>query len=607
MKKALQTAVLAGLGVLFLFLCGCGSTSGTRMEVSDGFAGRRVISCDLQKKELSGSIAGGEEALDAFLKDNCPQPLTWEKSDEGSRVVYRFSLSFANLEDYRGKVRALLGREPRVAFTQPETPLTSGIRLREDFSSDDLLAWFYTGAVEKGLLEPGTRLWRPEGDVVLYGGRSLETDSPLQVNQVTYLNVDKICIETALQDDGFFERKITFWLPQATLEQGGEALTAYLEGLVPDKGDGIWRETDWGKDFQISFHAQGVSELEQLTNQALDSSLGTAAAVSQNETLFSRNHQFEESLDFSAFSSGSTGKVYVEYAFTLQDGAGFTYAEEWEAGKWRSAGGGLEQGRFYTEGDRDFLRVKLESQNEYTLSQIAVELHEQPDRIFQRGVTLTFSGASAPFGAQKAGTYFDSLNVRGLSVYVEDIRCVLTISGTAEEVSQSLTQLFGEGNNLLIKTEDGFQPRHSFTVVDQIDLTRFASSAGYSGSDIAYRFVGQEALTAFYRQEGDTSAQSLGAEGPEAQAALPLFATVNMTRSTYYWPYLLLAGLGLLVSAGALIFLIWLFPHLRKRRASVKGKFVLSGQLCPLCGAPLYQGMSFCVRCGGPATQEGRR
>ena len=67
----------------------------------------------------------------------------------------------------------------------------------------------------------------------------------------------------------------------------------------------------------------------------------------------------------------------------------------------------VENNEFQFQGDASLLEISLKSSDKYSVSAVSVSLTEQDSGIYQRSLTLSFTGD--PGGPEKAKDYFSSL------------------------------------------------------------------------------------------------------------------------------------------------------------------------------------------------------
>lgn len=609
MRQHIRPVIIAAL--VFIFACllgGCSTQPVTQMTIEHGFSGQRVMICTLKNGGLD-QIAGGEEALDALLRQSCPKQLSWEKAGQGDGAVYSFTLSFESEQEYREKVEDLLGRECYLLYARPSGVFARGVRLEEDFSSGDLMSWLDQTLVDQQLCDGKPGLFSEGEAQVTVEGQVFSSPGQLEVREFDYLPVNKVTVFTRLLDNDRFERTIAISIPQSTLEQSGESLEPYLQQRIPQGGTGEWSETASGKTFSISFMASTNDSLAAQTAQALDSASSQSVMEQQKDTLFNSQVAFTERLNFSSFPSNRYGKTFVEYRFASDSTSGVSEAQLFQSGRWMTVDGYLDSEGFLFQQDSCLMQVRLQSQNEYSVESVAIATKRMSQGSFQREIQLKFAGETGQRGAQTACRYFEGLNIDGLSAAAEGTHCTLSLQGAPSELSASLTRLLGPGNEITLSKQDGFQLYHSTLVHDRMDLQSFLHQIGYGGP-VSYTYIGDSPVSSL-DEEGNQISQAVRVDPQTVTRQLPQDGKASLTAVVQWanpWFVLMLGGAALLFLAAVAAVLLLAHRHtVRKReseRVCLPGAFPLSRQRCSSCGARLYQGMLFCTKCGQPIVWE---
>ena len=119
--------------IIVTLLAGCADVS-TSMRVNEAFAGERVMEIDVPLKYIE-QIDGGYGTLSRTINSNLPSSLTYtdNSNDPGAidPAVFVFRLAFSSLDDYKNKVRDLIGRDPSVQFEYSNKLFSNHVVLRE--------------------------------------------------------------------------------------------------------------------------------------------------------------------------------------------------------------------------------------------------------------------------------------------------------------------------------------------------------------------------------------------------------------------------------------------------------------------------------------------
>ncbi len=584
--------------VLLCLLCGCSARQpDTRLALNPDGSGTRTMNCVIANSDLSEKINGGEAAFDAFLSLHCPKELTFEKNQGRFHTNYRFTLTFGSISDYRQKVSALLGREPALYYSSPDSLFARGQSLQEGFTSQELMGWLTAQAKKEGLLSSDTALFTLAGSEIQQGNTITSAREPLELSTLAYQPIDKITMHTDLLADGAFRRTISYQIPQNACDTFGDKLEQYMDSLVPKNGNSGWESISTGRVFTLSFDAKNAAELSALTCQALDSDAPQAEFTSTEQTLFSARHVFRETLDFSSFPSNREGKTFVIYTLDTKDHSGISDVSLKNGGEAIDSGGTVEDNQFHFQGDVSLLELSLKSSNEYAVSAVGLALSDQGGGVYQRTLTLSFAGSNG--GPQKAKDYFSSLPTQFTDIQTRGRQCIATITGSPAEITSDQAVIIGGGNTVSFAQQGGFAPFSYDNLEDRLDLSAFLKKIGFSGRP-TYRYLSSRAPDEFLQSDSAGGSQSFDGEQAQTGKAIPTKGVVVLTAVNKNWNpvFWLVAGAGvlaILLAAGGLLFWLQRAPH-RKRRPDAE--FLVLEEFCPQCGSVLYEGMGYCTQCG---------
>ena len=112
-----------------------------------------------------------------------------------------------------------------------------------------------------------------------------------------------------------------------------------------------------------------------MTAQALDTPSAQSVVEQQKETLFDSQTVFTERINLSSFLSNREGKTYVEYIFDADSSSGISTAQMWKDGQWMNIDSYVDDSQFVLQEDSSLLQVRLQSQNEFTIESMAIDMH----------------------------------------------------------------------------------------------------------------------------------------------------------------------------------------------------------------------------------------
>ena len=475
-KKAI---LLTGL-FLFLFLfTGCGAALHTVLQLSPSFSGVRTMTMEINSDDFE-KIEGGSVAVDRMIRENCPAEIAAAEpvlNNEGNSE-YAFTLAFTDQADYCKKIEKILGREPVVQFSNPETVLASGFRVSEDFTSDDLMGWLREAIGREGLATGSTlnSLWSMEKTTLRYNGQEYPTGHKISVDQIEAYTVSKISLSTVI--DETISREIRIDFPAATVRTLGNALTDYFAARIPSGAQASWENQGEALSLLVRLKASSAQDLEALSRQLFSNEQQTVTYGRDQEasTPLRDQRTFLETLELSGFSSGKNG-VNLDYRFENKTGGeligGFRYLD----GEWKETG--KTDGNVFTfSGTTSLLNIKLLTARQYYITGGEIYTERIDKDRFERRVTLSYDAGTQSGGAAYAKTYYEAAagtDSDGLRAAVEQSggqeKSVLTLTGSDSEVSAHLGEIFGTGTFFTYRRSTGaldFRSRSTYT--DRIDL-----------------------------------------------------------------------------------------------------------------------------------------
>lgn len=230
---------LAVLGAAFL-LSACGATIDTEMNVADSGAGERVMSLSLPEDEVE-ELQGGVAAADASIRRHLPSSISYsglEEAGDGSLEAV-FTLPFSSTDDYEKKSAELLGsagaENSGIDFSVTDSILVSGITLRENHSSADLLSWMFDGLTSDGVVssDNSSDMYEHGKSVLNFRGSSTEQSYMFNVENVENKGFDLVEMQTEIRDPSDISRTITYTVDESRYERYKDALQAFISEATP--------------------------------------------------------------------------------------------------------------------------------------------------------------------------------------------------------------------------------------------------------------------------------------------------------------------------------------------------------------------------------------
>jgi hypothetical protein len=364
------------------------------------------------------------------------------------------------------------------------------------------------------------------------------------------------------------------------------------------------------KSFTITSWAKSADELSSLTAKVLDTQEASASQKDDESTPFLQQSSYEEELNLSSFVSGRNGKVFLDYSFSYEDAGGLRSAELFSGGKWTDVSSALSGNTFSLAQDMNMLNVRLMKRTEYKVNEISINMNIAGADHYIREVRLTFDDASGADGAKRAAAHYSSLQAPNTVVSSDGSACIMRTEGSADQLTQALTVLFGQGNGVEVKKDDGFKLNNSPTLPAAIDLSSLQKSTGFTGQ-VRYVLSSGVPVDAFsvVPKSGGSAMPAESAQGT-VSSALPADGVAQVTIQSTSVNILfacVAGGLFLLLLVAAIIIITSTVKRSKAAKASaamapvpMAAPPVPAGPVCPVCGKVCVPGMVYCMRCGHP-------
>ncbi|MBQ1412730.1 MAG: hypothetical protein IIY93_06030 [Clostridia bacterium] len=497
--------------VMLLVLTGCGMK--TNLKMNSDFAGERIMVCE----EISDTslIFSSKKVKDITesLQNNCPEQLqfSYEYSDsKQSKVVYTFSLPFNDIEDYKTKVAALIGRTPSVQYTyrSPEEDLfKSGFSLTEDFESKDLLAWVKP-ALKKDLNLSQNVSSMTDSVTITLNDVSYDNDnlmsSRIKIDTIAQYRLSSLDIETIRYGDDDYKREVVLNMPKKTVETlGKENIQTFMQNATASGAAGQWLSDEGSTSrYRVSFSGT-ADDIDACTKQLFGGS--SSFSYVKDETLytaFSETGVLTEKLDFSKFPCENNGTCNANITYKNMDASEFDGEKSTlYAGSKRING----EGRFDENKTVKLIYqkasnadIKLYSSTVYKLSEVDVVTEIGSDDKVSQSIILASPIDTEDYGAQFAAAYFKrrlegsefTVNVAPFNEAGTQYAVTISTPKTSEEkVNAMLANYFGAGNAVSVDGQDQFTFYNKRNVSVQVDLAEELKPSQYTG-EIMYSFKG---------------------------------------------------------------------------------------------------------------------
>ncbi len=526
MKTILKRSLMLLLSVvLLLSLCACNSgVISTVMTVDENFAGSRVMSFDIKKSDLGGMFAGllGAPTVDSIidtLEENCPSEIRFTHEKDGNDAHCSFIIEFADFDEYKSKVTTLLGKNPTITYEGPSDNLfISGITLKENFSSVDLLKWASDVLAEKyPKYADDISISDQKGTTVVnFDGVEYTTESLISI-EPTFTPFERVLVNTTRYGDSDYVRSVEIQVtPENLALIGKDRLTEQfllpLTADITDISTAGWSEKTGS--YTINMRQGNLEELSRFTSAIFDGSTVSYDADS-NSGAFTESGVLNESVNFNGFVCREDGSANVTMTYTTTDETTFS-----------DSGDGIlsaDKKTYTVVADGITSKdVKIISETRYIVESISVSTAVSLTGKTTVAILIDFPTQSSRSASELAAAYFEkefadtgvtvSINTTGFSENSEAIvvnadseekpdsapaaaaaqkyAVVFSVTGKPEEITEALSAAFGENNSFATEISGTFEIYKTSTVSHSIDLSALAELAQYGGN-ITYTYSGE--------------------------------------------------------------------------------------------------------------------
>lgn len=277
-KPLLVTLFLIVVACIF---AGCGANISTEMTIGDGFSGQRVINVKFDSSDLDEYVTGGIDELKKIADENLPSELTYTLTSDDTTSTMSFVLAFSDIDDYKTKVNSLISKgsntelTPEIIYESGDTPFKQGLKFQENFTSFDLLQWYFDAVKSAGIVtHEDESEWYELGEnyIITSDGEKEYSYSELSISKQDNNCLDSIDVETTVNMDGTFKRVFTFRAYESTVEdlsKNGCVLSTYLSDLTPEN-DTFEENTETSPyEYKITVTAADMQQLVDKTNSIL--------------------------------------------------------------------------------------------------------------------------------------------------------------------------------------------------------------------------------------------------------------------------------------------------------------------------------------------------
>lgn len=400
-KNRLVVICSAVLMMLVLAGCNAGSTVDTTLVLEKDLSGVRQMTIVIDDSVFSQYFNGTVEDINALMDTSCPQELTWSYSEAGGTKQYSFELAFSSLDDYKEKVAAILGYEPEITISTPDSVWANGISVTENFKDTDLLQWMRDLLVDNGFVDSSnaSNIFSSGTLNVSYNDSIYRSNSSsINVNEVEYVALDDIHILTDINGWNNYSRRVVFRIPSRSMELKGDAIKEYLDGLVPASAKSEWGEDEGETIFTVSISNVTAEQMAAFDLTVFDSENASVVRtdVSENFSPFTFGEYLHETLDLRNFA---TGEYWAQIHYTYQVRAAISYTATQSSDGLRPGYEGADSALFsgykilvdsYANDYDESEEFNVLTQRSYTVKEMDVETDQGWGSKWERTIKFVF-------------------------------------------------------------------------------------------------------------------------------------------------------------------------------------------------------------------------
>ena len=449
------TLILLGILSSVAVLASCSQKTDENVDVSTSlqfdksFSGSRTVTMTFPESTTGSST---ESSLDKVVQKYCPDIMEYSRDTADGKIKYSFVLKFNSAHDYSQKVEKITGTPVNIAFSNPDTVLTQGWKLQEDFSSTQLFKWIHDGADAENFEDLDFKM-SEKNSVVSFGSDSAETSPIISVNKLSGYPIQKIAIDTVNQKD-VFDRTISFTITQTTFDELNDKLTNYFKGITEGASKSEWLLDHGIYLYKVRYDDLSLKELAGYTSNLLHSVYCDISYTDKSvgSTVLAEQNSFTETLDFSNYISNSNVNVPIEYTYQVEGSAELSECQLYENGEWTPATNLMDSNRYgklsAIKSTDSFIKLRINDGKQYTCSAIDVDFTALDGNTLEKAVTFKYDIATGGNEAVKyALSYFEHMGINAESnVDGGKNTCTVKFTGTPEEVNLAFANVFGSQN-----------------------------------------------------------------------------------------------------------------------------------------------------------------
>lgn len=456
----------------------------TSLSVDGSFVGNRTMVMTFPQSVIkTGSEA--ETNLEKVVQKYCPNALTPSKGYSEGNIQYSFELSFESKQEYMEKASRIIGQQALVSFSHPNTIMTRGWKLEENFTSENLLTdWISQGAKSENFSGLDFAVQEDKASVSL--NDDTQSSEPLiSVNCLDGYPLQRIRIETVKKkgsyDDSkiYYDRTIIFTIAQSTFDSDSENIRKYFTENTPPAASAEWPISNNSYNYTVKFKNLDQSQMRSYTQKLLHTEYGEVEYMDRSlgSTILAEQNSYNEEVDFSNYIGNNSTNVPVEYIYSVSGNTELSECQLYENGTWKIADSFLEENQYGKKSafkyDGSYMKLRINDGQQYKATSIEIETEPLEADNLRKTVTLRYDrGAGGDEASDYARSYMEHLGYGAVqSVINDECMCTYTTSGTPEALNETFTKIFSGKNSTKYSSEGQFMTLRTMKhYKDHLDL-----------------------------------------------------------------------------------------------------------------------------------------
>ncbi len=479
MRKLLSLLIAVLVILPMLMLTGCSTQKAkveSFMEIDSGFSGHRSVTVTFP---LSVSI---DELSQQILNNN---PFSQDEKStfeyvgvEKDGYTFAMDIVFTSLDDYIQQASLLAGRKVTSYMAQPDTLLTKGTRMVEDFDVSDLIS--FVTRLSNSNKETSKVGFDYCDNVVVINGTQFETDSTIDISELEGEPVNSIVIETTNLKDGTYDRTVTFSIPNKTyVDLQGSIKQYFKTNTSPSAHYCDWTNLGSSWEYTVIYKSITLEQMAQYTAMLLDTDENSIfyGDKTNSSTPLSEGMTFEETLNTFSFIGSSLNGVELIYRYALPVETTHGEGSVCYNGVWQNIGS-WQEGVYSAQLNCDVMDIRIADGIEYSINGMRFDLEVKAQNDFVRTTEFLYSKTQGVDAMLYARDFFEQ---KGALVEIDedddDLICRVISKGNCEQITNELEEYFGSGNYIAYEVKDSKLALSAKTkLTDSISLSHMLNS-----------------------------------------------------------------------------------------------------------------------------------